>query len=242
MRQASASRSATACAALPGIEPFAISDSARCRYHSRVIEFRHIAVEGVPGAGKTGTAAALSRRLGAKLILDVEENPFIAEFHADMDARAFQTQIYFLLSRYGLETELRQPELFNAGIVTDYFFDRDEIYASLTLDEEEMRLYRSIFSLLGARRTLPDLIIFFQLSLAEARRRKREIEPAFMKLLADAYNDYFFSWTRTPLLVVHADRFNPAGREEDMEELVRAIEQQGPTAQVRHWTPPGSDR
>ncbi|MEK8022696.1 MAG: deoxynucleoside kinase [Candidatus Hydrogenedentota bacterium] len=207
-----------------------------------MIDFRHIAVEGVPGAGKTGTAAALSKRIGAKLVLDVDENPFLPEFHADMESRSFQTQIFFLLSRYGLESELRQPELFDAGIVTDYFFDRDAIYASLTLDEAEMTLYRSIFALLGARRTLPDLVVFLQLSVAEARRRKPDIEPAFMKLLTDAYNDYFFAWSGTPLLVVQADHFSPASNDEDMEELVRAIEAQGPVSRTVHLAAGGRIR
>jgi len=161
------------------------------------IGFRHIAIEGPPGSGKTPIAAALAERLGAKLMLDVDFNPFLTEFRHDM-SQSFQTQIYFLLSRFALEDDLKQPELFRNNVITDYFFDRDEIYASITLLQDEMLLYRTLYDLLGTRRSLPDLVVFLQLSEEEAIRRNSGIEPAFLKLITDAYNGYFFPIQRRP--------------------------------------------
>jgi deoxyguanosine kinase len=197
-------------------------------------EFRHIAVEGVPGAGKTAVAEVLAKRLGASLVTDVEENPFLPAFHKEMTSAAFQTQIWFLLSRYQRQESLRQPDLFQYNIVTDFLFDRDEIYASLTLSEDEKALYQELYRLLGSQQPAPDLIIYLQMTSPEAVRRARDaarssgasgaIEPAFMKLLVEAYEEYFFSWNRSPLIVVKADDFDPAGIDADREELWRVIE------------------
>lgn len=184
---------------------------------------RHIAVEGPPGSGKTAIAAALSDRLGGKLILDPEDNPFLGDFRTDISTTAFQTQIWYLLSRFRLEDEFAQPDLFRDTVVSDYFFDRDEIYASLTLGQDELLLYRSLYNLLKARRNLPDLVIHLQLSVEEALRRAPNLEPAFVKLITDAYNGYFFAYAKTPLLIVRADDFNPIARENEMEELIEAM-------------------
>ncbi len=205
-----------------------------------MIEFRHIAVEGVPGSGKTALAQALASRLGARLLLDADDNPFLESFHADMSARAFQAQLFFLLSRYRKEDRLRQPELFEYNVITDYLFDRDEIYASVTLNEDERVLYGQLHALLGSRRTLPDLVVFLQLTMKESELRADGIEPAFMRVLNQAYNDYFFSWSRTPLLVVRADSFQPAIHEAQLDDLVAMIEkhpvQAGATGTV-YYTP-----
>jgi deoxyadenosine/deoxycytidine kinase len=194
-------------------------------------EFRHIAVEGAPGAGKTAVAEVLARRMGAEVITDVEENPFLPAFHKEMTSAAFQTQIWFLLSRYQRQERLRQPDLFQFNVVTDFLFDRDEIYASLTLSEDEKALYQELYRLLGSRQPVPDLVVYLQMSAPEAIRRGRDtsrggagIEPAFMKLLVEAYEEYFFSWNRSPLIVVKADDFDPAGIDEDREELWRVIQ------------------
>lgn len=186
-------------------------------------EFRHIAFEGVPGSGKTAVATVLAERSGAELVTDVDENPFLPAFHKDMASSAFQTQIWFLLSRYQRQERLRQPDLFQYNVVTDFLFDRDEIYASITLSEDEKSLYRELYALLGSRQPAPDLVIYLQLSGKEAVRRGREIDPSFMKFLVEAYEEYFFSWNRTPLIVVKADDFDPAGRSDDFDELLRMI-------------------
>lgn len=192
-----------------------------------MIEFRHIAVEGVPGAGKTAVATALAKASGARVLLDSEENPFLAAFLQDMSANSFQTQIWFLLTRYRLEDALRQPDLFQHNVVTDYVFDRDEIYATLTLNAEELLLYRQLYGELVARRTPPDLVLYLQISLKEATRRCAGLDPDYVKLLVDAYNDYFFNFRGAPLAVVKADGFDPVSRDEDMDELMRFIESLG---------------
>src|SRR5665213_2002422 len=102
----------------------------------------YIAIEGAIGAGKTTLAEQLAERLGAKLVLEqFEENPFLAPFYEDRRAHAFQTQIFFLLSRFRQQKAVLQTDLFYENVVSDYLFAKDRIFASINLSEEELALY-----------------------------------------------------------------------------------------------------
>ena len=114
----------------------------------------YIAIEGVIGAGKTSLAKILAKRLDGHLVLEKhEENPFLADFYKDPVRFAFQTQMFFLLSRYRQQLDLQQRDLFHRVVVSDYIFQKDRIFASLTLDSREFTLYEKVANLLERERS-----------------------------------------------------------------------------------------
>ena len=120
-------------------------------------ELRYIAIEGVIGAGKTTLAKKLGDVIGAKVVIEqFEENPFLKDFYKDPERYAFQTQIFFLLSRYKQQQQLSQADLFHRFLVTDYIFEKDKIFAYLNLQDEELKLYETLIAAFST--TSPRLI------------------------------------------------------------------------------------
>ena len=110
-----------------------------------VINKRYIVVEGPIGVGKTSLSHLLAQRLGAREVLEVvEENPFLSNFYGDRQKYAFQTQLFFLPSRYKQQQDFFQPDLFQQVSVSDYFFAKDRIFAHLTLSSHELALYERV--------------------------------------------------------------------------------------------------
>jgi deoxyadenosine/deoxycytidine kinase len=186
----------------------------------------------VIGVGKTTLAKRLARAMDASLVLEVvEENPFLAKFYDDPGAWAFQTQIFFLLSRYRQQLEIPQRELFHESVVADYVFAKDQIFATINLAEEELALYRTLLPLLEARLTRPDLVIYLQATtevlLSRIQRRgrsfEREISREYLETLSDAYNHFFFHYEETPLLVVNTNEMDLVGSDEDFARLLELI-------------------
>jgi len=195
-------------------------------------DIRHIAIEGVIGAGKTTLAQMLSQRLGARLVKEqFEQNPFLPKFYEDPEHYAFQTQIFFLLSRYKQQQELFQADLFHSHIVTDYIFEKDKIFAYLTLQDEELRLYESLLSTIDKNIPQPDLVVYLQSSverlMTNIRKRNRKMEEnmteEYIRELNEAYNYFFFRYKSTPLLIVKATDIDFVGNAEDFEELLAQI-------------------
>ncbi len=193
---------------------------------------RYIAIEGVIGVGKTTLARRLSKTLEASMVLEVvEENPFLARFYDDPEAWAFQTQIFFLLSRYRQQRELSQRDLFAGSIVSDYVFAKDQIFATINLGEDELTLYRTIVPLLEARLVKPDLVVYLQATtdvlLERIHRRgrpfEREISREYLETLSEAYNHFFFHYDDTPLLIVNTNEMNFVSDESDYERLLSMI-------------------
>ena len=215
----------------------------RYAYYLLMIDFRHIAIEGLPLSGKTATALALSRKLGSQFVSDVQENPFLEEAIADNEFSAFQTQLFFLIKRFKKDESLRGPELFQHNVVTDYCSSKNKIYAELLLSEEELKLYREVDSLLGSQRIIPNLIIYLQLSEKKAVSRNSKLESSFIKLLQEAYDKFFFSWKYSPVLFVKADEFNPDS-DEKIKDLIRVIDKisiQGSTEGIIYYSPIGNE-
>ncbi len=192
----------------------------------------YIVVEGVIGVGKTSLARMLGERFDARLNLEaVEDNPFLPGFYADPARYAFQTQIFFLLSRFRQQLQLFQGELFQRRVVGDYHFDKDLIFANITLSDEELTLYKHVADALAPRVPKPELVIYLQAgmdSLLErisrrGRRMEKDIEPRYLETLSEAYNHYFFHYEDAPLLVVNTDNMNFVAHSEHFEDLVRRI-------------------
>lgn len=193
---------------------------------------RYIVVEGPIGVGKTSLSNILAERFKARRILEVvEENPFLSSFYGDRAKYAFQTQMFFLLSRFRQQQELFQQELFSSVTVSDYLFAKDRIFACLTLDQNELALYDRVFEALGPRVAKPDLVIYLQarldVLLARIKKRGREFErrfdPAYLESLCNAYNQFFFHYSETPLLVINTSDIDFVNNEADLENLLTVI-------------------
>ncbi len=192
----------------------------------------YIAIEGVIGAGKTSLAKILSKRLNGRLILEKhDENPFLGDFYKDPARFAFQTQMFFLLSRYRQQLDLQQQDLFQRVIISDYIFQKDRIFASLTLEDREFILYEKVANLLEREIIAPDLVIYLQANtkclMVNIKRRRRPYEKSiseeYIRALVEAYNHFFFHYTDTPLLVVNMDGLDFVHNEEQLDTLIQQI-------------------
>jgi deoxyguanosine kinase len=195
-------------------------------------EKRYIAIEGPIGVGKTSLTRMLAAELGGDLLLEqTDANPFLEKFYRDRKRYALQTQLFFLLTRYQQQKDLSQLDLFQKMIVSDYLFDRDRIFAHINLDKDELRLYDEIYTLLEARITRPDLVILLQARpeilkeriRTRGKRLERDISPEYLEEVVEAYKDYFFYYSDSPLLVVDATEIDFVQSREDFEDLVKEI-------------------
>lgn len=195
-------------------------------------ELRYIAIEGVIGAGKTTLAGMLSEKLNADLILEqFEENPFLEKFYDDRKRFAFQTQMFFLINRYKQQQQLKQQDLFSSITVSDYIFDKDKIFAYLNLSAEEVKLYENIFPLLERDIPKPDLVIFLQSSIdrlmsnikLRGRKFEKNLTRQYLSELSEAYNNFFFKYNNTPLLIVNTTDIDFVNSESDFKELYNQI-------------------
>lgn len=209
---------------------------------------RHISIEGVIGAGKTTLATMIGETLGANVVLErFEENPFLKDFYADPDRYAFQTQIFFLLSRYKQQRELFQADLFHRFLVTDYIFEKDKIFAYLNLETDELKLYETLVSSIEHNVPVPDLVVYLQSSvpvlLERIRKRGRAYEKdmaeEYIKDLNEAYNYFFFRYKATPLLIVNSVDLDFVHSKEQYEDLVREIFRPN-RAGVEYYNPPAT--
>lgn len=213
-------------------------------YPALMDSLRYIAVEGPIGVGKSSLATMLAGDLNAHLVLEeVSDNPFLAPFYGNPSRFAFQTQIFFLLSRYRQQVEVRQMDLFNQMTVCDYVFAKDRIFASMNLSEEEMDLYHRIYQLLDARLPKPDLVIFLQASpdvlMSRVKKRKAEYEKdlsyEYIEKVSNAYSDFFFQYSETPLMVVNTSGLDFVSSKNDYEELKKELYHMWTSGKAKHY-------
>lgn len=172
-----------------------------------------VAIEGVIGAGKTTLAELLSERNGARLVLEqFEENPFLPKFYENRKRYAFQTQLAFLASRFKQQQNMTSPDLFDECIISDYIFEKDRIFARLNLDDDELALYDNIYGIMTGISARPDLVIYLQSSVerlmknidSRGRDYEKHITPDYLQELSDAYNQFFYHYTKSPLIIINA--------------------------------------
>ena len=213
---------------------------------SGFVHFRHIAVEGPVGAGKTALAARLAARLDATVVREQHDNPFLPDFYADRPGAALQAQLFYLLSRHRQQTSLQQTDLFSQLTVSDYLFDKDKIFAYLNLDDNELFIYQRLFELLARDVPAPDLVVYLQAPTDVLLRRLRirrsdresigiEPDPQYLRELNEAYHHFFFHYDATPLLVVETSDFDSEASEEALDDLLRQIRHMGPG--TRYYVP-----
>ena len=207
---------------------------------------KYLVVEGPIGVGKTSLVTLLAEQLGGKAILEESENnPFLLRFYRDRRRWAFQTQLFFLLSRYRQQEEMAQHELFSNVTITDVFLPKDRIFASLNLTPDELVLYDQVYGLLRGRLPKPDLVIYLHAEtdvlMQRVHQRGRDYEKElvweYLDALNRAYNEFFFGYTDTPLLVIQTTEIDFVNNAADLSELIRQIRHM--KGGVQYYVPAG---
>lgn len=208
--------------------------------------FHYLAVDGPIGVGKTTLVEMLTRRYEGVKILEDVDNPFLPAFYQDRPGAAFQTELYFLLSRYKQQQDTAQRELFDRLVVADYTFQKNRIFAYLNLSDDELMLFDKLYALLEPQIPVPDLVIYLvadaHTCMDRIRKRARSFEKTiseeYISELIDAYNHYYHYYSRSPLLVVDTRHLDFPQRPEDFDELIHRLAR--PIKGTEYFQPLGS--
>jgi deoxyadenosine/deoxycytidine kinase len=194
--------------------------------------------------GKTSLAQLLSKELGARLVLeDFEDNPFLPDFYNDPERFGFQTQLFFLLQRYRQQQDLRQVDMFQKLLITDYMFVKDRLFASLNLGDKEMQLYDTVASLLERNIIRPDIVIYLQADtdvlMKNIEKRGRNMEKnvtwEYIDALNQVYTEYFFRYQDTPLVIINTNNIDFVENKNDLKEVIDYIRQ--PVSGTKFFNP-----
>ena len=206
---------------------------------------RYIAVEGPIRVGKSTLARIVSEKLHARLIADRTDNPYLAAFYRSEPGAAFRAQMQFLLSRY---LQLRDLALEHdpRTVVCDYLFEKDRVFATLNLDDAELKVYQQYFDLFRPQVATPDLVIYLQATPAVLRKRlkrgpaantERDISDDYLEAVAEAYDHFFFHYSASNLLVINTSEIDFVERHEDLQELLRRLSE--PVKGTQYFLPLG---
>jgi deoxyadenosine/deoxycytidine kinase len=211
-----------------------------------VAETRYIVVEGPIGVGKTSLARRLADTFECQLVEELPDaNPFLERFYAEPERSALATQLQFLLNRYRQQRTLAATGD-GRGVVADYLFAKDQIFAQMNLEGPELSLYREVLGLLGDPIPTPDLVIYLEarpeVLLRRLRKRNREFErrisEGYLEGLIEAYRRFFHEYTEAPVLVVNCSAIDFVEQGSDLADLIREI--RGMKQGVQHYIPLGS--
>lgn len=193
---------------------------------------RYIAVEGCIGVGKTTLARNIARLFNYDMLLEQpEENPFLERFYRDPKSTALPTQLFFLFQRANQLQNLKQDDIFEPVRVADFLIEKDQLFARVTLDDDELNIYRQVYDKLVINAPQPDLVIYLQapldVLLDRIRHRgisaEQHISPDYLKALNNAYTEFFHFYDGAPLLIVNAKDLNLAKNRDHFKQLVEYI-------------------
>ncbi|MDH3947600.1 MAG: deoxynucleoside kinase [Gammaproteobacteria bacterium] len=192
----------------------------------------YIVVEGPIGVGKTTLARRLAESFGSDLLLEgAEENPFLERFYHDPRSVALQTQLFFLFQRAQQLKTLRQGDMFQPVRVADYIMEKDRLFAELTLDKEEFKLYEQVYAHVTLDAPQPDLVVYLQAPVEVLRRRisergrgyERNMDADYLQRLSESYMQFFHNYSQAPLLIVNATEIDFANNQRDYELLLEQV-------------------
>ena len=204
----------------------------------------YIAIEGPIGIGKTTLAKRLADSFNYETLLEeAETNPFLERFYQDRRSNALPTQLYFLFQRMRKLQDLRQGDIFQQVRISDFLIEKDPLFARITLDNDEYRLYQTVYDNIIEDLPKPDLVIYLQApteTLYDRVQRRgniieRPIEQSYLQQLNDAYTQFFYHYDDSPLLIVNTSEINLADGDLDYHNLVKYILQ---TKTGRHYSNP----
>jgi deoxyadenosine/deoxycytidine kinase len=196
------------------------------------LHHKHIAIEGPIGVGKTTLAQAMADRLGATTFFErIDDNPFIELYYDDPERHALSVQLSFLFSRLKQWQELHQQELFHQGMISDYIFAKDRLFATVTLSDAEFALYDKVVRAVAVDLPKPDLVVYLQsdpdVIMGRIKKRGRRFEKGlshtYLRRVIAAYDHFFFHYNETPLLIVQTDKLNFVDKPEDIDTLLQRI-------------------
>jgi deoxyguanosine kinase len=198
------------------------------------VKYNYIAVEGPIGVGKTSLTRLMAEYVQeeVRLIHEDNNNPFLNEYYNDRAGSAFRTQLYFLLSRFNQLKDLRQLDLFRQSVISDFIFEKDKIFAYLTLNDSELLLYDKLYDLLSPQIARPDLVIYLTAEIKNLKKRivqrgrdfEKDIDPEYLEEVCKAYNYYFYHYSATPLLIVNTDEIDYVNNPDDLEDLMHQVD------------------
>jgi deoxyadenosine/deoxycytidine kinase len=206
-----------------------------------------IVVEGPIGVGKTSLAKRLAGTFGSELILEAAaENPFLENFYRNPRQTALHTQLFFLLQRAQQIQELRQGDMFEPVRVADFLIDKDRLFAELTLDQEEFKLYEQVYEHMAVDAPTPDIVIYLQAPVNVLLKRitsrgisyEQQIGSNYLQALCDAYTRFFHFYDDSPLLIVNAADINLVESDSDYQALLETMEK---VKSGRHYFNPMPD-
>jgi len=193
---------------------------------------RYIAIEGPIGVGKTSLARRLAESFGSELMLEgAIDNPFLERFYQNPRQAALSTQLYFLLQRARQMQDLHQGDMFQPVWVADFLMDKDRLFAEVTLDPDELKLYEQVYAQLTIDAPKPDLVIYLQAPVEVLHKRiakrgiayERWIESGYLQRLSDAYTRFFYHYDAAPLLIVNAAEIDTIGNDADYNQLLEQV-------------------
>lgn len=196
----------------------------------------YFAIEGVIGVGKTSLARLLQPYYRSKILLEVfEENPFLSDFYSDRNRYAFQTQIFFLLSRYHQQRSvIPQAQQEGIDIISDYTFDKDTLFARINLTGDELEMYARVHEALGEKIPAPTLVVYLRATTDTLMQRiamrdrpyERQMEHGYIDELNQAYDDFFLGqYHSSPVLTIESNNMDFVGNSEDLKTIDTRIRQ-----------------